>query len=141
MGITGSIHCDESLAPASPCGSSNNGGGNNIALAGNGGAGATVACGETFGLDVAPDHMTNCLWVMEQSGTVAFTGFVSEGGWDFLNVWGPAGSNGGTDNTGDLGRFSGTEDPGTIEGVAAVQLITDWSYMEPNTGFSATLTC
>ena len=28
-----------------------------------------------------------------------------------------------------------------IAGVAAVQLITDWSYMEPGTGFSATLTC
>merc|ERR1711991_36982 len=98
-----------------------------------------------------PDHMTNCVWTMEQVGTVTFTNFVSEGNWDFLNVWsdasavvniwGPAGSNGGVDNSGDLGRFSGNQDPGTIEGVAAVQLITDWSYMQPNTGFSATLTC
>jgi len=30
---------------------------------------------------------------------------------------------------------------GTIAGVGAVQFITDWSYMEPGTGFSATLTC
>jgi len=148
--LVGHIHCDaesRNEQPPNPCGASNNGAAANEALPGD----YTVACGDSFGLDTSPDHMTNCVWVMEQAGTVAFTNFVSEGNWDFLNVWsdaslvvniwGPAGSNGGVDNTGDLGRFSGTEDPGTIEGVGAVQLITDWSYMEPNTGFSATLTC
>jgi hypothetical protein len=148
--ITGSIHCDESSRhdqPPNPCGPSNTGSLPNEAVPGS----YTVACGETFGLDVEPDHMTNCVWTMEQVGTVAFSNFVSEGNWDFLNVWsdadqvvniwGPAGSNGGVSNAGDLGQFSGTQDPGTIAGVAAVQLITDWSYMEPNTGFSATLTC
>jgi len=138
-------------APLTACGASDNGVADNEALAGNDGAGQAVACGETFGLAQPPDHKTNCVWTMEQVGTVAFTGFVSEGNWDFLNVWsdaslvvniwGPAGSNGGVDNTGDLGRFSGNEEPGTIAGVGAVQLITDWSYMEPGTGFSATLTC
>ncbi len=137
--------------PMTACGAANNGAAANEALPGNGGAGQTVACGEVFGLTSEPDHMTNCVWVMEQTGTVSFASFTSEGNWDFLNVWsdasavvniwGPAGSNGGVDNTGDLGRFSGTDAPGTIAGVAAVQFITDWSYMEPGTGFQATLTC
>merc|ERR1712224_1077396 len=147
--IVGSIHCDETSRnqlPPNPCGPAGDAGGN-TATPGS----FTVECGATFGLDTAPDHQQNCVWTMASPGTVTFTGFVSEGNWDFLNVWsdaslvvntyGPAGSNGGVDNTGDLGRFSGTQDPGTIENVAAVQLITDWSYMEPNTGFSATLTC
>jgi len=151
-GFIASFTCGVPVAPPlSACGASNNGAAANEALAGNDGAGLTVACGEVFGLTSEPDHMTNCVWVMEQTGTVNFASFTSEGGWDFLNVWsdasavvniwGPAGSNGGVDNTGDLGRFSGTDAPGTIEGVAAVQLITDWSYMEPGTGFQATLTC
>jgi hypothetical protein len=137
--------------PMTACGASDNGAADNEAIAGNDGAGQTVACGESFGLTSPPDNKVNCVWVMAQQGTVAFTGFVSEGGWDFLNVhsdaatvvniWGPAGNNGGVDNSGDLGRFSGAEDLGTIAGVGAVQFITDWSYMEPGTGFSATLTC
>ena len=49
--------------------------------------------------------------------------------------------NGGVDNSGDLARFFGSDDTGTITGVAAVQYITDWSYLELGTGFSATLTC
>jgi hypothetical protein len=146
--ITADIHCDEDArnVVSNPCGPSGDAGGN-TATAG----GMVVGCGDTFGIDVEPDHQQNCVWTMESAGSVAFTGFVSEGNWDFLNVWsdaalvadcyGPSGSNGGCDNTGDLGRFSGTQDPGTIENVAAVQLITDWSYMEPGTGFSATLTC
>ena len=86
-----------------------------------------------------------------ETAIVDFSNIVTEGGWDFLNVFsdvslvtnsiGPAVHNGGVDNSGDLGRFSGSEDPGTITGVAAVQYITDWSFLQPGTGFSATLTC
>ena len=86
-----------------------------------------------------------------ETAIVDFSNIVTEGGWDFLNVFsdaslvtnsiGPAVHNGGVDNSGDLGRFSGNEDPGTIAGVAAVQYITDWSFLQPGTGFSATLTC
>jgi len=100
-------------------------------------------------------NYVNCVWTMDapagSSGTVTFNWLTTEGGWDFVNVFsdaslvtnsiGPAVHNGGVDNSGDLGRFSGSEDPGTITGVAAVQYITDWSYLEPGTGFSATLTC
>ena len=148
--IIGHIHCDaesRNEQPPNACGAPDSGPADYDALPGD----YTVACGDTFGLDVSPDHMTNCVWTMAQQGSVTFTNFVSEGGWDFLNVWsdaslvvnvwGPAGSNGGVDNAGDLGQFSGTTQPGTIAGVGAVQLITDWSYTEPNTGFSATLTC
>ena len=63
-------------------------------------------------------------------GAVTFNSFVSEGGWDFQNIWSdaslvinywaPAANNGGHDNTGDLGRFSGTQAPGTIVGGGAV---------------------
>ena len=85
------------------------------------------------------------------SGTVTFNWLTTEDGWDFVNVFsdaslvtnsiGPAVHNGGVDNSGDLGRFSGNEDPGTITGVGAVQYITDWSVQAAGAGFTATLTC
>ena len=109
--------------------------------------------GETFSYEQGATDYTNCLWTMQcpdnTLSTVAFSNLVTEGGWDFLNVFsdaslvtnsiGPAVHNGGVDNSGDLGRFSGSQDPGTITGVAAVQYITDWSYLEPGTGFSASI--
>ena len=85
------------------------------------------------------------------TGTVAFSAFLSEGNWDYLNLFsdarlvtnsiGPAANNGGVDNSGDLGRFSGTQDPGTVEGVVAVQYISDWSYIEPNANVGFTVSC
>ena len=98
---------------------------------------------------------TNCVWTTSCAegtlATVTFTDFLSEGGWDFLNVHsavagvsnsiGPAVHNGGIDNSGDLGRFSGNVDDFSLSGVAAFQFITDWSYQEPGAGFTAVLTC
>merc|ERR1712224_430469 len=98
---------------------------------------------------------TNCVWTMGCGGTgtgsITVTDFLSEGNWDYLNVFsdtslvtnsiGPAVHNGGVDNSGDLGRFSGSEDPGTIDGVAAVQYISDWSYQEPGAGVTFTVSC
>ena len=85
------------------------------------------------------------------TGTVTFSAFLSEGNWDYLNLFsdarlvtnsiGPAANNGGVDNSGDLGRFAGTQDPATVAGVAVVQYISDWSYIEPGSGFTASLDC
>ena len=61
------------------------------------------------------------------------------GGWDFANVF--SGASLVTNSIGPAVHSSGSDDPGTITGVAAVQYITDWSYLELGTGFSATLTC
>ena len=86
-------------------------------------------------------NYVNCVWNMDtpagSSGTVTFNWLTTEDGWDFVNVFsdaslvtnsiGPAAYNGGVDNSGDLGRFSGTQDPGTIAGVAAVHLRTSTS--------------
>merc|ERR1719198_987094 len=114
-----------------------------------------VQDGESFSYVQGSTDYTNCVWTMQcpggDAGSVTFTSFASEGGWDFLNVFsdaslitnsiGPAANNGGVDNSGDLGRFSGSQDPGTIAGVAAVQFISDWSVIGANAGFSASLTC
>jgi len=143
------LHCGEASYHTNPCGSP---GANNLAEPG----AVQVACGQTFGMpaDTSTNYV-NCVWTMDapagSSGTVTFNWLTTEGGWDFVNVFsdaslvtnsiGPAVHNGGVDNSGDLGRFSGSEDPGTITGVAAVQYITDWSFLQPGTGFSATLTC
>ena len=96
---------------------------------------------------------TNCVWTSscEGGGTVTITDFRSESGWDFLNLFsdadsvtnsiGPASENGGVDNSGDLGRLSGQEEPGTVSGVAAVQYISDWDFQEPGAGFTMTHVC
>jgi len=98
---------------------------------------------------------TNCVWTMGCGGTgtgsITVTSFLSEGNWDYLNVFsdtelvtnsiGPSVHNGGVDNSGDLGRFSGSEEPGTIDGVGAVQYISDWSYQEPGAGVTFTVSC
>ena len=147
-GFEASYTCAVTPDEGNPCGPR---GSNNLAEPGN----LNVNDGETFSYEQGATDYTNCLWTMQcpdnTLSTVAFSNLVTEGGWDFLNVFsdvslvtnsiGPAVHNGGVDNSGDLGRFSGSEDPGTITGVAAVQYITDWSYLEPGTGFSATLTC
>merc|ERR1719329_1030525 len=74
-GFIASFTCGVPVAPPlSACGASNNGAAANEALAGNNGAGLTVACGEVFGLTSEPDHMTNCVWVMEQTGTSSTSG-------------------------------------------------------------------
>merc|ERR1740115_710392 len=135
-------------APCGPQGQQD-GAASNQAIPGN----YLVADGETFTYTQGTDHMRNCVWTMGCAtgmvGTVTFNSFVSEGNWDFLNVWsdaslvshiwGPAANNGNVDNTGDLGRFSGTQAPGAISGVGAVQYISDWSYVEPGSGLDATL--
>ena len=108
-----------------------------------------VADGETVEYDQGTTDYTNCLWLMgcpSGAGTVTVQDFMSEANLDFLNVFsdpslvtnsiGPAEHNGGVDNSGDLGRFSGNEDPGTIENVAAVQYISDWSVQAAGAGVS-----
>ena len=79
-------------------------------------------------------NYVNCVWTMDapagSSGTVTFNWLTTEGGWDFVNVFsdaslvtdavGPAANNGGVDNSGDLGRFSGHPADFSISGVAAV---------------------
>eukprot|EP01052_Picozoa_sp_SAG31_P027801 SAG31_NODE_2633_length_5345_cov_70.416317_2_plen_781_part_00 len=125
-------------------------GSNNLAYPGS----YTVADGETWTYTQGATDFTNCVWTMgcdSGSGTVEVTGFLSEANFDFLNLFsdtslitnsiGPAEHNGGVDNSGDLGRFSGSDHVGTVGNVAAVQYISEWSYQEPGAGFTATLTC
>ena len=82
---------------------------------------------------------TNCVWTSGCDGgvgSIEVTSFTSEGNWDYLNLFsdaslvtnsiGPAANNGGIDNSGDLGRFSGNQAPGTVAGVAAVHHSGDW---------------
>jgi hypothetical protein len=144
--------CGEPAAPPPPLGEDPNEacgdpGGGNLAEPG----AYIVADGEQWGYTQGSTDYTNCVWTMSCTGTVTFTEFSSEGNWDWLNVFsdaglvtnsiGPSVHNGGVDNSGDLGRFSGNDDPGAISGVAAVQYISDWSYQEPGAGFVATLNC
>ena len=114
------------------CGSPGN---SNLAVPG---PGTVVNDGEEFSYDQGDTDYTNCVWNVGcdgGTGTVTFSYFRSEGNWDYLNLFsdpslvtnsiGPAANNGGIDNSGDLGRFTGAHVPGTIGGVAAVQYITD----------------
>lgn len=117
------------------------------------GPGDNVGDGESVDYQQGDTNYVNCVWQIcgGAGGTVAVTSFNSEGNWDFLNLFsdaslvtnsiGPAANNGGVDNSGDLGRFSGTQDPGTVEGVVAVQYISDWSYIEPNANVGFTVSC
>ena len=120
-------------------------------------------------------NRTNCVWTtpIGVKATITFTYFLSEGegsktqnpadgnlvrGWDFLNIFsdrnnittcfGPEEENGGCENAGDLGSFSGTfedypDDPkvtilpdGSVkfENVEAIQFISDWETIEPGAG-------
>eukprot|EP01045_Picozoa_sp_COSAG04_P009759 COSAG04_NODE_577_length_12466_cov_81.128568_1_plen_807_part_10 len=147
-GFEASYTCAVTPDEGNPCGPR---GSNNVAVPGN----LDVNDGETFSYEQGATDYTNCLWTMQCPGntlsTVAFSNLVTEGGWDFLNVFsdaslvtnsiGPAAHNGGVDNSGDLGRFSGSQNPGTVAGVAAVQYISDWSVQAAGAGFTATLTC
>ena len=134
--------------PNRACGSP---GANNLALPG---SGTVVNDGDEFSYAQGDTDYTNCVWNVGcdgGTGTVTFSAFLSEGNWDYLNLFsdaslvtnsiGPAANNGGIDNSGDLGRFSGTEDPGAVDGVAVVQYISDRSYIEPEAGFTATVSC
>ena len=91
-------------------------------------------------------NYVNCVWTMGAPagslGTVMFNWLTTEaagGGWDFANVF--SGASLVTNSIGPAVHSSGSDDPGNITGVAAVQYITDWSYLELGTSFSATLTC
>ena len=158
--VVGPIPCwQEGYVPSnepSPCGPAGDAGGNTAAAPANGPV--AIEAGQAFG--VAPDgfvNMQNCQWALQcpdgQTATVTFSWFVTEGDWDFVNLFSPAGAanvqtcfgpaahNGNCDNSGDLGRFSGNTVPGPIAGVALVQAITDWSWLQAGGGFEATHTC
>eukprot|EP01043_Picozoa_sp_COSAG02_P046540 COSAG02_NODE_4363_length_5449_cov_10.058692_1_plen_1673_part_10 len=150
-GFEASYTCENPAgASANPCGPY--GGENNVAVPGE----YFMEDGETVTYEQGATDMTSCVWTTAcPDGTVAsveFSNVVSEANWDFLNVWsdaasvvncwGPAGSNGGCDNTGDLGRYSGAGPQAfTTEGVGAFQFIMDWSVQQAGGGFTATLTC
>jgi len=156
--VVGPIPCwmegYEAPGTPSPCGAAGNAGGNTAAAPADGPM--AIEAGVAFG--VAADgfvNMQNCQWALQcpdgQTATVTFDWFVTEGDWDFVNLFsdaslvqtcfGPAANNGGCDNSGDLGRFSGSTVPDPVSGVVLVQAITDWSWLESGGGFEATHTC
>ena len=117
------------------------------------GSGHILRDGEQVFYEASADY-TNCVWTSgcpSGKGVFKFTSFLSEKGWDFLNLFSDVGlvtnaisnanNNGGIDNTGDLGRFTGDDQPNTILNVAAVQYLSDQSYTMPGANVAFTHTC
>eukprot|EP01051_Picozoa_sp_SAG22_P008461 SAG22_NODE_645_length_8202_cov_5.985684_3_plen_906_part_00 len=96
------------------------------------GPGHVLADGEEVTYEQGSTNYVNCVWTSGCDGgigSIEVISFLSEGNWDFLNIFsdvglvtnsiGPAANNGGGDNFGDLGRFSGTDEPGSIDYIEA----------------------
>jgi hypothetical protein len=118
------------------------------------GSGHVLRDGEQVFYEQGSANYTNCVWTSgcpSGKGIFKFTSFLSEMGWDYLNVFSDVGlitnaisnanNNGGIDNSGDLGRFTGTETPNTILNAAAVQYLSDQSFTQPGANVAFTHTC
>eukprot|EP01046_Picozoa_sp_COSAG06_P039482 COSAG06_NODE_4674_length_4045_cov_5.070958_1_plen_1038_part_10 len=146
QGFSASYTCTPQLMPCGDPGSGNQA---------EPGPGAVITDGMAISYDQGTTDYTNCVWTIacpaDTTAIVDFSGVNTEGNWDFLNVHadvstvsnciGPEGSNGGCDNSGDLGRFSGAVDDFSMSGVGAIQYITEWSVQSNPGGFTALLNC